>query len=919
MPTAKHPVRNRGGGAGMVDVPVGLVLIAASAIALAGVPSRERLPRGVSAQNEGFRLTMRVAHNAVFAKLEDRLSGFVAAEGPMTYHADVVLPSGRVDSVELENPSLHAEPGRIVVRGVLGGVEMVQTFDLPQGRPYMEERITFRNGGAREVRFSDLEVAFQRIVLGPDGRLRADLEGDHVAAVPLLHRATDPKGFRNDFLLRDLFTHPGWYPQIDGLQRYRQVPWDGRIAEGWAWMHGPRALCIFTWCLDHLRFSVLTTRKSGNGAVLHFGGLRMVAEEPAAFTRLQPGARVETGVTRYLSLAGGWKDAAYAYRAFLDSHGCRFPRGYNPPIHWEQLYDMEGAWDHRKDQYTRAALEREAEKGREYSCEALYLDPGWDTAFATFLWDEKRLGPQSEFVRELRQGYDLALALHCPLATWMSVPFIMGPSGVDTWPKAARRVPPHAPKDQFLVPSVRDGRRNLALLPAARAEASSVYDNGRMAIHQVAHLNDGWYGNERSWIAGALPAWVQIDLGEVHRIGSVALGNEHALRYTDRVLTHFRILTARSYAPGTTEPAWQLAADVDHHRLTGTEVFSFPPREARWVRVELIAAEDGLPRLDEVEVYEAEPCSPADAAQFEHTCRRAPAPPINADGPLICLGSRQYLDEAEKRMLRLCADGAVFLVFDGNWWNGGCVDPEHGHPVPYTWEDHIQANVSLARRIHAHFPHVFIEMHDMLAGGSPVRITPVYAGYAQPGSYNENWGFELMWDPMADIKEGRAETLYYYNLGCNVPLYLHIDLRKDNAHCLVLWWYASTCRHLGIGGTHPDPEVVSAQKAAMKRYRTLERFFKRGEFYGISPEIHLHVLPREHAAVVNIFNLSDKAKRVSGEINLDTVGLDAAKVYHSDEATVQVRGGKVIVSADLEAWSTAIAVVKAAGSIAGSD
>ncbi len=58
-------------------------------------------------------------------------------------------------------------------------------------------------------------------------------------------------------------------------------------------------------------------------------------------------------------------------------------------------------------------------------------------------------------------------------------------------------------------------------------------------------------------------------------------------------------------------------------------------------------------------------------------------------------------------------------MYDGNFWNGGCLNPGHGHPVPYKFEDHIRANVDLAVRIHAKYPRVLIEMHDMIAGGSP--------------------------------------------------------------------------------------------------------------------------------------------------------------------------------------------------------
>ena len=32
--------------------------------------------------------------------------------------------------------------------------------------------------------------------------------------------------------------------------------------------------------------------------------------------------------------------------------------------------------------YTKAIIEKQAAKGRDFSCEALYLDPGWDTTSA---------------------------------------------------------------------------------------------------------------------------------------------------------------------------------------------------------------------------------------------------------------------------------------------------------------------------------------------------------------------------------------------------------------------------------------------------------------------------------------------------------------------------------------------------------
>jgi hypothetical protein len=256
---------------------------------------------------------------------------------------------------------------------------------------------------------------------------------------------------------------------------------------------------------------------------------------------------------------------------------------------------------------------------------------------------------------------------------------------------------------------------------------------------------------------------------------------------------------------------------------------------------------------------------------------------MDAEGNIIegavCLGSKQYIDEAAKRFNESCADGVVFIMFDGNWWNGGCWNPNHGHPVPYTMEDHIRANLELARRIHEKYPNVLVEMHDMISAGSVQRYTPVYYKYGLPNSYDENWGFELMWRPMDDIRTGRARALYYYNLGCNVPVYLHIDLRDDNEHCLVLWWYISTCRHLGIGGTHSRPAVAQAQKLAMKKYRQLERYYKQGEFYGMNEEVHVHVLPDENAFVVNLFNVSDEPRVVKGAMTFEEMGLDVDRWY----------------------------------------
>jgi hypothetical protein len=889
-------------------------------VSLTAVNAAEAATPGAQAWelgNEAWQLVASPAEGQVRVRFEDKLLDLCLADGPYFYAAQRTDGQNLKSFRSLEDVKISASAGTLVIRGNLAGLDLEHRFDISPHRPFLEERILLRNHTHGLIALSGFEAGFLRRVTDKDGDVLPELARDRWVAVPLRVRASDPTGFVNDFSIQQLVTQPGYEPRMEKQQHLIQaiqVPSPHRRSEGWAWTHGDGALGIFAFNQQNMLFSVVSSHKNGAQTSLRFGGACMLSGEPAALTRIAPGQTVDLGTIRYESVNGGYTEAMYAFRDWLDQKGCRFPKTYDPPVHWEQLYDMEGAWDDRLHRYTKAIVEKEAQKGRAYGCEALYLDPGWDTTFGSFLWGEKWLGPRGQFVQEMESKYGLKVSLHCPLATWMSASEPMGPSAMADWPEGARRSPPSvAPSLQgtLCVPALREGRRNLALLPAARARASSVIDGGSMPIHQVAHLNDGWYGNRASWIPDQLPAWAEIDLGSICKISQVILGNDHAGEFTDRAATSLRILAATDYAADSSAPGWRAVTQYEGEGILQENSFAFEPVSARWVRVEVLKSLSGAARLDEIEIYEADPVSQEQAEAFARQVKRGPQPPASKwSGPLLCLGSRQYLDEAAKRLLANCADGAVFLMFDGNCWNDGCVNPRHGHPVPYLFEDHIRANLDLVRRVHAKYPKVLIELHDTVAGGSPVRFTPVYYKYGLPGSYDENWGFELMWDPMADLKEGRARSLYYYNLGCNVPAYLHIDLRKDNEHCVVLWWYASTCRHLGIGGTSPNPAVVQAQKQAMQRYRELDRFYKRGQFFGINEEIHLHVLPADGAFVVNAFNLSDQPRTVSGNIALDKIGLDANRRYDGSSQWGTVEGGVFKVSLRMEPWSAQVAAFR---------
>ena len=386
-----------------------------------------------------------------------------------------------------------------------------------------------------------------------------------------------------------------------------------------------------------------------------------------------------------------------AYRAFRDERSARghgLPADFDPPVHWNELYDnklfsLPGAGqddpEMRAKYYTAADMREEAAKAVAYSCEALYLDPGWDTNFASKIWDEARLGPVTDFIRMMRDDYGLAVSFHAPLSGWNN---------------------------------------------------ASSYD----------------------------PECYRVDRGGVRETWNPDAANAHF----------------------------------------------FTP---------------------------------------------------------ICGASDQYVSETLERFSVLAEAGAAFFMFDGTMNIGECWDPAHGHEVPARLEAHVEANVRLARLVHERYPNVLIEMHDPAIGGFHAHFSPMYYGHgrAPEGArdpkglgFDTAWAFELMWNPLEDLMSGRGVALYYYNLGYELPLYIHIDLRTDNLHNVVLWWNASTCRYLGIGGTHADPAVVAAHQASMATYRRLKPFYARGRFFGLDEQTHVHTDPDgAQSAVVNCFNLDD--------------------------------------------------------------
>jgi hypothetical protein len=288
------------------------------------------------------------------------------------------------------------------------------------------------------------------------------------------------------------------------------------------------------------------------------------------------------------------------------------------------------------------------------------------------------------------------------------------------------------------------------------------------------------------------------------------------------------------------------------------------------------------------------------------------------EGGYICPATDAWKDQKTARLLELAKAGVTFFMFDFCDYglagtNSGislhsaeaCWCPDHGHAVPMSLEEHSSGVVEVMRRVKALYPDLLIEAHDRIAGGIQDYL-PLYYEHAMPGgaTFDEHWGFEYMWNPYMDLLSGKALSLYEYNLAFDIPLYLHINLGFDNVGALAFWWYASTCRHLGLGGIKPGHKNWEGHVLAMRTYLRLKPFFAEGRFVGLSRTLHGHVLDDRKLAVLVAFNLASDTIELRQEIDLGLLGLPETARLEGPGITSEAGGW--VLRASMEGLSTRV-------------
>jgi len=267
-----------------------------------------------------------------------------------------------------------------------------------------------------------------------------------------------------------------------------------------------------------------------------------------------------------------------------------------------------------------------------------------------------------------------------------------------------------------------------------------------------------------------------------------------------------------------------------------------------------------------------------------------------------CYCGEQYLEEKTARLMKLADAGVDFIVMDEFDWRGPCYNQTHGHPVPTTPSQHARGVVELTRRLREKHKNLLIVTHDSVWPGA-VRYQPVYYLHDIGETFDEVWASVFESNPLECLMSGRALSLFYYNLAYEVPLALHLNMAADNDNCLAFWWYASTVRHIGIGG-NAAPERRAAYSRALAEYRSLKDIYVRGAFHAPDELTHIHVLPEEGMCILNAYNLTEVPVSRKVEIRLNDLGLmDEIEV---EGVRHELAKGKLIIELDIAPFSPVV-------------
>jgi Protein of unknown function (DUF1553)/Protein of unknown function (DUF1549)/Planctomycete cytochrome C len=154
--------------------------------------------------------------------------------------------------------------------------------------------------------------------------------------------------------------------------------------------------------------------------------------------------------------------------------------------------------------------------------------------------------------------------------------------------------------DEFEILTDQPEPVNVAL--ASQGTQVSASGSQHSTSHQLVHINDGLYGNERSWMADSRgQGWVLFELPQATRIGKVVWSRDRKGQYTDRLATAFTLEAGLSMDNLVTlsqikplRPMLQPTLNIDR----------IEPTKTQRLRFTILTTSNLEPCIDELEVFD---------------------------------------------------------------------------------------------------------------------------------------------------------------------------------------------------------------------------------------------------------------------------------------------------------------------------
>lgn len=155
--------------------------------------------------------------------------------------------------------------------------------------------------------------------------------------------------------------------------------------------------------------------------------------------------------------------------------------------------------------------------------------------------------------------------------------------------------------DEFEIFTADAQSRNIAL--ASLGTKVSASGSRTSASHKLQHINDGQFGNDRSWMADTSGSgWVMFELPAVNRIAKVVWSRDRKGQFTDR------LATAYTLEAGPSTEIFTTLAHVPAKRQSvrpSMNIDRFLPVRGKRLRLTVLATNSLEPCIDELEVFNA--------------------------------------------------------------------------------------------------------------------------------------------------------------------------------------------------------------------------------------------------------------------------------------------------------------------------